>query len=293
MVIDERYFYENEANQFQFYRIPQELFTPKFKNLDTMAKVLYGILLDRNSLSISNNWTDDDGKVFIYYDREDLKDMLQIGKGLLIRYFKQLQEFDLIDIKRQGQGKPNKYYVKKFIPKPKENTDYSSTETVATSCFAKKSKKQTSKSPEKRFQEVSETDTNKTNNNNTDMSNKSVSREQEEKTLTDGLTDIFDRCELQLFNTDVNLKLFLETVITDLYTKSDMCIKLKMGLRFDEIRERVSKLSLSHIDRALQKYRSVDVKKNPHLYFSKCLLTSVVEIGIEDFNLLNSVDFEE
>lgn len=50
------YFYGSQAEQFSFYRIPKVLFTdPQFKPLSTDAKVLYGILLDRMSLSVKNH----------------------------------------------------------------------------------------------------------------------------------------------------------------------------------------------------------------------------------------------
>ena len=51
------YFYGAQAEQFSFYRIPKALFTePNFRELSTDAKVLYGILLDRMSLSLKNQW---------------------------------------------------------------------------------------------------------------------------------------------------------------------------------------------------------------------------------------------
>ena len=54
------YFYGSQAEQFSFYRIPKVLFTdPQFKPLSTDAKVLYGILLDRMSLSVKNHWLDE------------------------------------------------------------------------------------------------------------------------------------------------------------------------------------------------------------------------------------------
>lgn len=55
------YFYGAQAEQFSFYRIPKALFTePNFRELSTDAKVLYGILLDRMSLSLKNQWLDGD-----------------------------------------------------------------------------------------------------------------------------------------------------------------------------------------------------------------------------------------
>lgn len=60
------YFYGAQAEQFSFYRIPKALFTePNFRELSTDAKVLYGILLDRMSLSLKNQWLDAQNKVYI------------------------------------------------------------------------------------------------------------------------------------------------------------------------------------------------------------------------------------
>ena len=49
------YFTGMEAEQYSFYRVPKVLFTePCFKTLSCEAKVLYGVMLDRMSLSIKN-----------------------------------------------------------------------------------------------------------------------------------------------------------------------------------------------------------------------------------------------
>ena len=49
------YFYGKEAEQFSFYRVPKLLFTDKrFKGLSNDAKLLYGLMLDRMSLSVKN-----------------------------------------------------------------------------------------------------------------------------------------------------------------------------------------------------------------------------------------------
>ena len=47
------FYYEKEAEQFSFYRIPKILFTEaRFKKISSEAKILYGLLLDRMSLSV-------------------------------------------------------------------------------------------------------------------------------------------------------------------------------------------------------------------------------------------------
>ena len=59
---------------FSFYRIPKALFQEqRFQNLSTDAKTLYGILLDRMSLSVKNEWFDKQGRVFIIFTIEDVK----------------------------------------------------------------------------------------------------------------------------------------------------------------------------------------------------------------------------
>ena len=56
-----------DAEQYAFFRIPKLLITePYFRRLSTDAKLLYGLMLDRMSLSMRNGWMDDDGHVYIY-----------------------------------------------------------------------------------------------------------------------------------------------------------------------------------------------------------------------------------
>jgi hypothetical protein len=110
------YFTADEADLFTFWRMPQALFTnPKYKKISTDAKVLYGLLLDRNSLSMRNNWVDELGRVYIYFSREEAMEMLGCSHGTIPKIFKHLIEVDLIEEKKQGLGKANVIYVKKFI----------------------------------------------------------------------------------------------------------------------------------------------------------------------------------
>ena len=62
------YYYGIEADQFKFYRIPKLLIThPAFKGLSSDAKLAYGLMLDRMSLSISSGWMDDQNRAYIIY----------------------------------------------------------------------------------------------------------------------------------------------------------------------------------------------------------------------------------
>ena len=69
------YFYGQAGELFSFYRIPKALFQePRFQNLSTDAKTLYGILLDRMSLSAKNGWLDEQGRVFIIFTIQEVRD---------------------------------------------------------------------------------------------------------------------------------------------------------------------------------------------------------------------------
>ena len=63
------YFYGSEADQFSFYRLPKVLFTDKsFSKLSAEAKILYGLMFDRMSLSIKNGWIDKDNHVYLCFN---------------------------------------------------------------------------------------------------------------------------------------------------------------------------------------------------------------------------------
>lgn len=110
------YFYGAQAEQFSFYRIPKALFTePNFRELSIDAKVLYGILLDRMSLSLKNQWLDAQNKVYIIFTVEEIMDALNCANQKATRLMVELEkQAGLIERKRQGLGRPNLIYVKNF-----------------------------------------------------------------------------------------------------------------------------------------------------------------------------------
>ena len=62
------YFYKEQSDQFAFYRIPKVLITEEFfQELSIDAKLLYGLLLDRVSLSSNSGWFDEEGRVYVIY----------------------------------------------------------------------------------------------------------------------------------------------------------------------------------------------------------------------------------
>ena len=175
------YFYGTQADQYSFYRIPKALFQDEyFKNLSSDAKILYGLMLDRMSLSIKNQWFDEQNRAYIYFSIGDIMELLNCGRNKAV---KSLQELDqekgigLIEKKRQGFGKTNIIYVKSFVipdrdvttPKIEsqkftiQTTDEKGDDTEVCKINFKKSQNQTSRNPENKLQEVCKSNSNYNN----------------------------------------------------------------------------------------------------------------------------------
>ena len=110
------YYYGQQSEQFSFYRIPKALFdNDEFDDLSTDSKLLYGIMLDRMSLSVRNSWLDDENRVYIVFTIDEIKDSLRCAEKKAVKMMDELQKIGLIERKRQGLGKPNLIFVKNFV----------------------------------------------------------------------------------------------------------------------------------------------------------------------------------
>ena len=88
------YFYGQSSELFSFYRIPKLLFQDScFQPLSTDAKTLYGILLDRMSLSARNGWLDKAGRVFIIYTVQEVQDSLGCADKKATKLLRELEEY--------------------------------------------------------------------------------------------------------------------------------------------------------------------------------------------------------
>ena len=172
------YFYGKEADQFSFYKIPKLLFTEEyFKKISVEAKVLYGLMLDRMSLSMKNQWMDDEGRAYIYYSLEDIMEALGCSNKKAISIMKELDTdagIGLIEKKRQGQGKPTMIYLKQFMVQDVQKCRNFTSEQKAEVSEVKnlhilKCKNAMSRSEEITLPEVKNIHTNKNNINNTEL----------------------------------------------------------------------------------------------------------------------------
>ena len=122
------YFYGPEdAEQYQFYRIPKLLITSeRFKDVSVESKLLYGLMLDRLSLSIKNGWFDSLNRAYIIYTIEDVTEDMHCGSQKAVKLVAELEKkAGLIKKKRQGLGKPSLIYVLKFSTVCPQNTSES------------------------------------------------------------------------------------------------------------------------------------------------------------------------
>ena len=114
--MDFNYYYGNQADLFNFIRIPKVMLTDAvFSNLSLQAKVLYSVLLDRMALSRKNGWFDEDNRVFIIYQIGEIQEDLGFTKRKAMDLLTELEKFGLLEKKRRGLGLPNILYVKSFM----------------------------------------------------------------------------------------------------------------------------------------------------------------------------------
>ncbi len=107
----------------EFMKFPKFLFLEEYRGLNSDSRLLYGILKDRHSLSLKNNWVDESGHIFMYCGREDMCKLLNVSKPTVIKAFNLLVKHKLIEEERQRMGRPNKIYLLSKAPLPTEIKD--------------------------------------------------------------------------------------------------------------------------------------------------------------------------
>ena len=273
------YFYGKEAEQFSFYKIPKLLFTEEyFKKLSVEAKVLYGLMLDRMSLSMKNQWLDEEGRAYIYYSLEDIMDALGCSNKKAISIMKELDTEDgicLIEKKRQGQGKPTMIYLKQFmvqdVQKCKNNTsDKKTVFPEVKKLHVLKCNSDMSRSEEITLPEVKKIHTNKNNINNTELSNTEsnliVSGDDGMRREMEAYAEIIrENIEIDILRErypyekeliDGIFDLILETVLC----KNDVIIVASNRYPAELVRSKFLKLNSSHIEYAIDCFKSNTTK---------------------------------
>lgn len=264
------YFYGKEADQFSFYKIPKLLFTDDyFKKISVEAKVLYGLMLDRMSLSMKNQWLDGEGRAYIYFSLEDIMESLGCSNKKAITIMKELDAeagIGLIEKKRQGQGKPTMIYVKQFVVQDVQKCkNYTSEKKSAISEMKKihvlKCKNVSSRNEESTCLEVKKLHTNKNNINNTDLnkteSNLIISGEDGIRTEVDAYKELIkENLEMDILYQRYPYDIELLEGIFDLVLETVLCENESIVIASNKyptvlVKSKFLKLNSSHIEYAM------------------------------------------
>ena len=173
--MDFDYFYNREAERFNFLKVPEILVDgEEFNGLSAEAIILYSMLLKRTGMSFKNNWIDKEGRVFIYFTVEEIMKRRNISKPTAIKTLDELDSkkgIGLIERVRLGLGKPNIIYVKDFMSvfQVKEN-DFQKLKN-----FTSEVKDVDLRSKENELQEVKNVDRNYIENNKSKYSKREYS----------------------------------------------------------------------------------------------------------------------
>ena len=235
------YFYGQSGELFAYFRIPKALFQDsRFRQLSTDARTLYGILLDRMSLSAKNSWVDEHGRVYIIYTVREVQESLCCAEHKAVKLFRELEQADLIERKRRGLGRPSLIYVKNFssgLPKAQIQNCANSNSCAAESAVQVRPKSQS----------------NKTDKNKTERNHPFLPDETDRLTQREQLEDYF----YQALEVELLLRLCPDDEdaiyqIVDLLV--DTCSTKRKMLRIagddkpaEVVRSRLKKLNADHI----------------------------------------------
>ena len=231
------YFYGQSSELFSYFRIPKALFQDsRFRQLSTDARTLYGILLDRMSLSVKNGWMDKQGRVYIIYTVREVQESLCCAEHKAVKLFRELEQIDLIERKRRGLGRPSLIYVKDFT------TGLSKTHNL--NCA-----NSNSGVAQIAVQEQPKTQANKTDKNKTERNNPFLPDESDREQLEDYFYQALEvKLLLRLFPDDE------DTIYQIVDLLVDTCATKRRLLRIagddkpaEVVRSRLKKLNADHI----------------------------------------------
>ena len=119
--MNEQYFTEIDMdNHERYFKIPYRLIEDDyFVKLDPLAIMVYGILIDRVSLSQKNkqHFTDKEGRLYVVATNEEIGKWIKKSEPIVIKLKRQLVEHGLLKEKRQGVRLANLLYPQKIRTK--------------------------------------------------------------------------------------------------------------------------------------------------------------------------------
>ncbi len=280
--IEFRYFSGNEAEMFTFYRIPKALVTNEiFNGISTDAKLLYGLMLDRMSVSMKNGWIDRENHVYIYFSIEDIMKLLCCGKNKALKTMAELDAesgIGLVERRKQGLGKPALIYVKNFII-----DEAAGAPEVYNSNFQKFTF-QTSGGPFFKPQEVYISNPNKNKYSNTEESNISSYRGLENKMIRNDeklcRSSVSKNIDLDLLklrnpNEEELIDGICSLIVESMMSTSTEIVIASSRYPSELVKAKFARLRMDHVEYVLQCLRSNTTKvKNYKKYILAALFNA-------------------
>lgn len=300
-------------DKFTFYRMPKILFVDDyFSTISCEAKVLYGLLLDRATLSKSNNWIDELGRVYVFYKQTEAMEMLNIKKNKVIAIFKELEDIGLLIRKKQGQGKPTRLYVLDFSNHTDEDEENSKTNEVVSDDEeqtsdenikkeVKRLEKQTSKCLKNK--PLSSNYINKTEMNKTESiylsSNANQPTSENNENINDRLIDRYNNAVNKvkkqieygylIENYEKSTIDLIVSLIADVYVDDSSISVNNRTIVAEQARIEYAKLTQEHIEFVLESIANTKTKiKNIRTYLQSCLYNAYHTMNIAIDNEINS-----
>lgn len=298
-------------DKFTFYRMPKILFVDDyFSAISCEAKVLYGLLLDRATLSKSNNWIDELGRVYVFFKQTEAMEMLNIKKNKVIAIFKELEDIGLLIRKKQGQGKPTRLYVLDFSSHTDEENsktnevvsdDEEQTSSNDTKKEVKRLEKQTSKGLKNK--PLSSNYINKTEMNKTESiylsSNANQPTSKNNENINDRLIDRYNNAVNKvkkqieygylIENYEKSTIDLIVSLIADVYVDDSSISVNGRTIVAEQVRTEYAKLTQEHIEFVLESIANTKTKiKNIRTYLQSCLYNAYHTMNIAIDNEINS-----
>lgn len=292
------YHYGMEAEQYAFFRIPKVLMTdPHFRGISTDAKLLYGLMLDRMSLSVKNGWLDDNERVYIYFTLDEVCEQLCCKTDKAVKLFAELDAdkgIGLIERIRQGQGRPARIYVMRFLGVEETQTSANAKSRLRENRSQElgKSEVLTTEKPKSalrknRGQDFGKTEGNNTKKNNTDFSKTDLSIYPAQPEPIDVIEEYREQVKenieydflIQQYRYD-DLDEIVELIVEVLCTQGDFIKIGRKQMYASLVKERFLKLDSTHIDYVMDcmKNNPSDIR-NIKAYLLETLFNAPATIG--------------
>ena len=173
--MNDQYFTEVDMdNHERYFKIPYRLIEDDyFSGLDPLAVMIYGILIDRVSLSRKNkqHFTDKEGHLYVIATNPEICSWIKKSEPVVIKLKGQLIEHGLLKEKRQGVRLANLLYPQKIRTKETLVQELKNVKGITKETLVQELKNVKGITKETLVQELKNVKTNQPNNNQPDITN--------------------------------------------------------------------------------------------------------------------------